>query len=82
MVAELATQFGVHPTIIHSWKRGFLEGASGVSARGGKKAPKISEDQVRDLLAKIGELAVANGFCPVSSSPGTASEVEGGCGQG
>ena len=26
-VVELASQFGVHPTMIHSWKRALLEGA-------------------------------------------------------
>ncbi|MCV6598301.1 MAG: IS3 family transposase [Mangrovicoccus sp.] len=61
-VAELASQFGVHPTMIHSWKRALLEGASGVFERGGKKAPEIDEEQVKDLHAKIGELAVANDF--------------------
>ena len=29
--------------------------------RGGKKAPEIDEEQVKELHAKIGELAVANG---------------------
>lgn len=61
-VAELASRFGVHPTMIHSWKRALLEGASGVFERGGKRAPEIDEEQVKELHAKIGELAVANDF--------------------
>ena len=61
-VAELASQFGVHPTMIHGWKRALLEGASGVFERGGKKAPEIDEEQMKELHAKIGELAVANDF--------------------
>ncbi len=61
-VAELSSQFGVHPTMIHSWKRALLEGASGVFERGGKKAPEVDEEQVEELHAKIGELAVANDF--------------------
>ena len=61
-VAELGRQFGVHPTMIHSWKRALLEGASGVFERGGKKTPEIDEEQVKELHAKIGELAVANDF--------------------
>ncbi|MDC3348362.1 transposase, partial [Paracoccaceae bacterium] len=59
-VAELASRFGVPPTMIHSWKKALLEGASGVFERGGKKAPEIDEEQVKELHAKIGELAVAN----------------------
>ncbi|WP_419182860.1 IS3 family transposase [Mameliella alba] len=61
-VADLASRFGVHPTMIHQWKRALLEGASGVFERGGKKAPEIDEEQVKELHAKIGELAVANDF--------------------
>ena len=38
--AELASRFGVHPTLIHQWKRALLEGASGVFEQGGKKAPE------------------------------------------
>jgi len=60
--AELASRFGVHPTMIHTWKRALREGASGVFERGGKKAPEIDEEQVKELHAKIGELAVANDF--------------------
>ena len=61
-VSELASRFGVHPTMIHQWKRSLLDGASGVFDRGGKRTPEIDAEQIKDLHAKIGELAVANDF--------------------
>lgn len=70
-VAELASRFGVHPTMIHQLKRALLEGASGVFESGGKKAPKIHEKQVKELHAKIGELAVANDFLSRKLKPWT-----------
>ena len=70
-ISELASRFGVHPTMIHQWKRALLEGASGVFERGGKKTPQIDEDQVKDLHAKIGELAVANDFLERKLKPWT-----------
>ena len=60
--AELASRFGVHPTMIHQWKRALLEGASDVFERGARRKPEIDEGQVKELHAKIGELAVANEF--------------------
>ena len=39
-----------------------LEGASGVFERGSRKKPEIDEEQVKELHAKIGELAVAISF--------------------
>ena len=59
-VSELAADYGVHPTMIHQWKRSLLEGAAGIFERGGKAA--VAEETVRDLHAEIGELAVANDF--------------------
>lgn len=39
-VSELASQYGVHPTQIHQWKRQLLERAEEISARlaAGRKA--------------------------------------------
>lgn len=70
-VSELASRFGVHPTMIHQWKRALLEGASGVFERGSRKSPEVDEEQVRDLHAKIGELAAANDFLVRKLKPWT-----------
>jgi transposase len=44
-VGELASQFGVHPTQIHQWKRRLIDGAEGVFA-----GP--AEDRRRDTTAE------------------------------
>jgi hypothetical protein len=67
----LATEYGVHPTMIHQWKKALLDGAADIFKRGGKKAPEIDEDTVRSLHAKIGELAVANDFLSRKLKPWT-----------
>jgi len=59
-VSELAAEYGVHPTMIHQWKKALLDGAAEIFERGGKAAPAVDEDTVRSLHARIGELAVAN----------------------
>jgi transposase len=59
-VSELAAEYGVHPTMIHQWKKGLLDGAADIFERGGEKTAEVDEDAVRALHAKIGELAVAN----------------------
>ena len=63
-VSELAADYGVHPTMIHQWKKALLEGAADIFERGSKKkAAEVDEETIRELHAKIGELAVANDFC-------------------
>lgn len=57
-VAECASQFGVHSTMTHGWKRALLEGASGVFEQGERKTPEIDEE----LHTKTAELAVAIDF--------------------
>jgi transposase len=61
-VSELAVEYGVHPTMIHQWKKALLVGAADIFEGGGKKSPEVDEDMVRSLHAKIGELAVASDF--------------------
>ena len=70
-VSELAAEFGVHPTMIHQWKKALLEGASDIFERGGKKKAEIDEETMRSLHAKIGELAVANDFLSRKLKPWT-----------
>jgi transposase len=48
--------------MIHAWKKALLKGASGMFERSSKKVPEIDEEQMKELHAKIGELAVANDF--------------------
>lgn len=52
-VSELAAECGVHPTMIHRWKKALLEGASKIFDRGGKKTAEVDEETVRSLHAKI-----------------------------
>jgi transposase len=58
--AELARAYGVHPTMIHQRKKALLEGATAIFERGFRKKAEIDEGALRDLHAKIGELAAAD----------------------
>ena len=68
---QTISRFGVHPTMIHQWKRALLGGASGVFGRGSRKAPEVDEERVKDRHAKIGELAVAIDFLADALKPWT-----------
>ncbi|HWL58715.1 MAG TPA: transposase, partial [Paracoccus sp. (in: a-proteobacteria)] len=46
-VSELAAEYGVHPTMIHQWKKALLGGAADIFERGGKKpAVEVDEETV------------------------------------
>ena len=56
-INELAWHYGVHPTLIHGWKKQLLTGAEGVFASGAK-ATGPPEDQTAELFEQIGRLKV------------------------
>jgi len=58
---ELAARFGVHPTMISTWRRTLLEGASQIFDKG-HKLQKETEAQVDVLYRQIGRLQVERDF--------------------
>ncbi len=61
-VGELASRFGVHPTMIHQWKKALVEGAAEVFLRGRTTAEPADAGRIKELHAKIGELTVERDF--------------------
>jgi len=57
-LAELAERFQIHPNQITEWKRRLLEQAPEIF---GKERPEAGLD-VKELHAKIGQLAMENDF--------------------
>lgn len=55
-VNELASQYGVHPTLIHAWKRQLAQGAKDLFASGAKPTPAGDETLQARLYEQIGRL--------------------------
>jgi transposase-like protein len=55
-VNELASQYGVHPTLIHGWKKQLLAGAEGVFGGSAKAAAVDAETRQGELYEQIGRL--------------------------
>ena len=53
---ELAGQYGVHPTLIHTWKKQLLQGAEGVFGNGARAAAQDAEAEKAGLFEQIGRL--------------------------
>ncbi len=57
-VPQLASQFGVHPTLNYSWKKHLLSGAEEIFTNGtsGSKATNEAEAEKAELFEQIGRL--------------------------
>ena len=56
-VNELAGHYGVHPTLIHGWKKQLLAGAEGLFAGGRPRRPRRdAEARQAELFEQIGRL--------------------------
>ena len=55
-VNELAGHFGVHPTLIHGWKKQLLDGAESLFAHGGRPTTSASASREAELYEQIGRL--------------------------
>ena len=60
-MAELAAQFEIHPNQIQTWKKQLVNSAEEVFGRG-KTSARDPEVQIKELHAKIGELAMEKDF--------------------
>lgn len=61
-LAALATRFDVHPTMIGQWKRQAVESLAQVFSDGSAKREEVSEAQLKELHAKIGQLTIERDF--------------------
>jgi putative transposase len=57
-VNELAAQFGVHPTLIHDWKKQLLAGAATIFEGSSRLPAADGESKQAELYEQIGRLKV------------------------
>ena len=55
-IAELASLHGVHPTLIHAWKKHLLGGAEGLFDSGATASGRGDEELQSKLYEEIGRL--------------------------
>jgi putative transposase len=55
-INEIASRFGVHPTLIHGWKKHLLSGAESLFARGARTDSSDAEARQAELYEQIGRL--------------------------
>ena len=55
-VNELAGHYGVHPTLIHGWKKQLLTGAEGIFGTPAQTASADAEARQAELFEQIGRL--------------------------
>ena len=67
-MAELSSRFGIHPTMIASWKKKAIEGMAETFATKSDKQALFDEAELKDLHAKIGQLTIERDFLANAST--------------
>ena len=76
-LAELSSEFGVHPTMISTWKQELMKRANELFTRGNKAAAAEDVQKViDDLHRKIGQLQVERDF--LAGQPAISRLLRGG----
>jgi transposase len=74
-LAELSSQYGVHQTMISTWKHELMKRAGELFARGNRQGAD-AQKQIDNLHRKIGQLQVERDF--LAGQPAIARHLKGG----
>lgn len=67
-INELAGQHGVHPTLIHAWKKQLVAGVEDIFSNGSKAAGPDHEAEKAQLYEQIGRLQMELGWVKKKSA--------------
>jgi len=62
MIQEIASKHKLHPNQVNTWKRQAIDGLGDVFTGAADRTRQDHDDEVHDLHAKIGQLAVERDF--------------------
>lgn len=75
-LAELSAEYGVHPTMISTWKQELARRAAELFERGAKKAEGEQQKTIDELYRQIGQLKVERDF--LAGQPALSGLLKGG----